>query len=215
MTLDKYRELIGKKFGKLTIVDVKTKQLYYPNGSKNGLDVEYVCQCECGNTTLVKRYRLLEGKTMSCGCLRKELSKKRKTKHGLCYTRLNRIYNEMKNRCLCKTSDKYKYYGGRGISICEDWKNDFRSFYDWALENGYSDKLTIDRINNDGNYEPSNCRWATRCQQSQNTRRTRNYKGKCLSEWWRYFNMPYSRFYSLARKLGLGGAVEHLLSKEA
>lgn len=134
--------------------------------------------------------------------------------HGLCHTRLNRIYHEMKNRCLCKTSDKYKYYGGRGISICEEWLNDFKSFYDWAMSNGYSDDLTIDRINNDGNYEPSNCRWATRCQQIQNTSRTRNYKGKCLSEWWRYFNMPYSRFYSLVRELGLDGAVEHLLAKE-
>jgi hypothetical protein len=120
----------------------------------------------------------------------------------------------MKSRCLCKTSDKYKYYGAKGIKVCNEWKNDFLSFYNWANKNGYRDDLTIDRIDVNGDYCPENCRWATRCQQAQNTTRTRNYKGKCLSEWWRYFNMPYSRFYKLVRELGLGGAVEHLLSKE-
>lgn len=134
--------------------------------------------------------------------------------HGLCHTRLNRIYHTMKNRCLCKTSDKYKYYQARGITICDEWKNDFVSFYNWAIVNGYRDDLTIDRIDVNGNYCPENCRWATREQQTQNTTRTRNYKGKCLSEWGRYFNLSYSKFYKLVQQNGLDGAVELLLKKE-
>jgi len=134
--------------------------------------------------------------------------------HGLCHTRLNRIYHEMKNRCFCKTSDKYKYYGAKGVKVCDEWKNDFVSFYNWANQNGYRDDLTIDRIDVNGDYSPENCRWATRCQQTQNTTRTRNYKGKCLSEWWRYFKMPYSMFYKLVRENGLDGAVEILLKKQ-
>lgn len=214
MTLDKYKELIGKKFGELTVVDVKLKQLYYPNGAKNGLDVEYVCKCECGKTTLVKRYRLLEGKTKSCGCLRKELSKKRKTTHGLCYTRLNRIYHKIKSRCLSKTSDKYKWYGERGIKICKEWEKEFMKFYEWSINNGYKDNLTIDRIDVNGDYEPSNCRWITQAEQMKNTRRNRNYNGRCLSDWGRYFKIPYNKFYSLVSKEGLDVVVDKLLKEQ-
>lgn len=213
MTLDKYKELIGKKFGKLTVVDMNARQLYYPNGTKNGLFIEYVCQCECGNLVSVKRCRLLDGKTKSCGCLRKKITAERKTTHGLCHTRLNAIWHKMKSRCYSKTSDKYKHYGARGIKICEDWLKDFKSFYDWSLSNGYKDDLTIDRIDVNGDYCPQNCRWITQTQQTKNTTRTINYKGKCLADWWRFFKIPYSRFYKMAKDNGLEITVEQLLKK--
>lgn len=135
--------------------------------------------------------------------------------HGLSHTRLNRIYHKMKNRCLCKTSDKYKYYQERGISICEEWKKDFLSFYNWAMNNGYSDELTIDRIDNNGNYCPENCRWVTRAQQTRNTRKNKIYNGRCLCEWYRISKMPYNQFYELVKKIGLESTVKSLeLDKE-
>ena len=88
-------------------------------------------------------------------------------KHNLSRSRINKIYLAMKNRCYCKTSDRYSYYGGRGIKICDEWLADFMNFYNWAMANGYNDKLTIDRINVNGNYEPSNCRWITKGEQSR------------------------------------------------
>ena len=102
-------------------------------------------------------------------------------------TRLYRIYNKMKLRCYSKTNNAYKHYGGRGITVCQEWLDDFMNFYNWAMENGYSDNLSIDRINNNGNYEPGNCRWATAKEQANNTRATifLTYKGetKPASEW--------------------------------
>lgn len=91
-------------------------------------------------------------------------------------TRLNRIWDCMKSRCYNKKLEHYKYYGGRGVSICNEWKGDFVSFYDWSMKNGYKEGLTIDRINNDGNYEPSNCRWATVREQNCNQRKRKDNK---------------------------------------
>lgn len=108
-------------------------------------------------------------------------------KHGLRHTRLYGIWLQMKNRCNNEKTARYKDYGARGITVCDEWCNDFKAFYDWSMANGYSDDLTIDRINNDGNYEPSNCRWITIKQQSRNTRHntllTLNGEAHCLIEW--------------------------------
>lgn len=127
-------------------------------------------------------------------------------KHGKKNTRLYRLWKVMKSRCYNEHVDRYQNYGGRGIIVCDEWKNDFMSFYDWSIKNGYDDTLTIDRINVDGNYEPSNCRWATMKQQMRNTSRnayfTYNGTTHCLSEWCEILNLKYSTVHSRIHKLG-------------
>ena len=187
--------LVGKKFNRLTVV----KEV----GRDDRQQVLWLCKCDCGKETNVTTYRLNKGKTKSCGCLmietsRKqftELGKKSKT-HGLSKTRIYKTYRGMKDRCLNPNDMHYPDYGGRGITICDEWKNDFMSFYNWAMDNGYTDKLTIDRIDVNGNYEPSNCRWVDTKTQNRNKRNTRKikYNGeiRTLSEWAVYFNLKRS-----------------------
>lgn len=116
-------------------------------------------------------------------------------KHGLKKTRLYRIWLQMKNRCNNPNTARFKDYGARGIKVCEEWKGDFKAFYDWSMSHGYSDELTIDRIDNNGNYEPSNCRWATPLVQGNNSRHNHNitYKGEThsLSDWARILGVSF------------------------
>lgn len=163
---------VAKRYEKLTVIGEVDK--------RNGKDY-YLCQCDCGNQKVVMRGNLIQGNTKSCGCLRKQ-APYNKT-HGLSRdnegkkTRLYRIWTGMKTRCLNKNDKAYPAYGGRGILLCNKWLN-FRDFYDWAHTNGYRDDLTIERINNDGNYEPDNCKWITLGEQALNRRNTIKSKNK-------------------------------------
>ncbi len=161
-------DLTGQRYGKLTVIK-QVESKVTPSGQKQK---QYLCKCDCGNEVIVRSLALRNGDTKSCGCLKvkqaKETLKTIKPKHGLRYTRVYGIWKDMKQRCYNLKAANYERYGGRGIKICEEWKNNPEAFYNWAMANGYAENLTIDRINNDGNYEPSNCRWITMKEQAQN-----------------------------------------------
>lgn len=136
------------------------------------------------------------------------------TKHGQAtrkgQTRLYRIWANMKTRTTNRNRIGWKDYGGRGITVCDEWKDDFKAFYDWAMANGYRDDLTIDRINNDGNYEPGNCRWATRREQNENKRADRSLPVVCVETNLAYKN---ARFAALAVGTGRTNIVENLAGR--
>ena len=181
-------DLIGKKYGRLTILKSYRK---LDNQNKHVIYVE--AECECGT---IKEYRydhLKDNVIQSCGCYHKELTKQQSTIHNGSGTRLYKIYNSMKNRCYNQNSSAYKYYGARGIIICDEWLNNFENFRTWAINNGYQDNLTIDRINNNGNYEPDNCRWVTYKEQANNKSNnhyiTINNETKTLTQWYEFYNI--------------------------
>lgn len=159
-------ELTGMKFGRWTVIG-------RAENNKKG-NAMWHCHCECGKQAIIVGYSLTGGRSKSCGCYHSErvsqANKESKTTHGEKKTRLYRIWNGMKQRCFNPNDKDYEKYGGRGITLCDEWKEDFCKFKSWAIANGYSQELSIDRIENNGNYEPSNCRWATQSQQNSNRR---------------------------------------------
>lgn len=148
------RSVLGRKFNRLTVI---------AEYSKNGRVYRH-CLCDCGKYVDTTLDKLESGHTKSCGCIKKGIN----SKHGFSDTRLYRIYRKMLRRCYVPEEPAYKYYGAKGIKICDEWLKDRSAFLKWSIENGYSDRLTIDRINVYGNYEPNNCRWATKKEQALN-----------------------------------------------
>ena len=187
-----FKDITSQKFGRLTAVKItgKNKQGHYV----------WLCKCECGNEKEISGTCLRRGATKSCGCLQKEMSAKtnRKSKKYQMYKISQKTeyssWSHMKNRCLNKNDNKYKSWGGRGITVCDRWLK-FENFYKDMGKKPFN-KYSIDRINNDGNYELQNCRWATRKEQMRNRRNNKiiTYQGKtlCLVEWAERLNIDYS-----------------------
>ena len=178
--------IIGKKFNHLTVLSKSDK-------NESG-KIKYKCECDCENKTIVfvNRTDLQNGHTTSCGCYAIDNTRERATKHGLSNERLYDIWRAMRYRCRNETDSRYFRYGGRGIKVCDEW-NDFETFYNWAMQNGYEPDLSIDRIDNDGDYCPENCRWVNDITQANNkcTNRNVEYNGvtHTVSEWARLFGV--------------------------
>lgn len=184
--------MIGQKFGKLCVLS--ELEIRAKGGGK-----QYKCLCDCGNITIVRSDHLKSGHTTSCGCNKIMITSHRMSSHKL-YHRWCRI----KERCYNHNNVNYKHYGGRGIKMCGEWKNDFMTFYNWAIKNGYNDKLTIDRIDVNGNYEPNNCRLVDYDTQNNNRRNTVlltcNGKTQSVSQWCRELNLKPSTVYSRVKR---------------
>lgn len=202
-------DLTGQRFGRLVVIgidDRSTRKTYY------------FCQCDCGKVKSIRSDGLLSGMVRSCGCMKREQDRKNLTanhKHKMSGTRPYEIWQGIKKRCYNPNDVRYDRYGGRGISMCEEWREDFSAFYTWALENGYADNLTIDRIDNDKGYFPDNCRWAdieTQCRnRASNIRIKIGNATKTLTEWCDIFEVDYNTVYARYHR-GKYSGIEDLFS---
>lgn len=194
--MGKLKDISGNRYGELTVVRFYGK-------ANNSRESEWECICDCGNMVIVRGSNLKKGNTTSCGCKAKERLRNINLSHDLSGTKLYSVWKGMKTRCNNSNTMYYQRYGGRGIKVCDEWDDDFKVFYDWANSNGFLEELTLDRIDNNGNYCPENCRWVDMKEQSNNTRKNRcvTYQGetKNLAQWCEYLgisgNMVRSRLH--------------------
>lgn len=198
----KASDLVGFRFGNLTVIERK-------GSDKKGQSL-WLCRCDCGTEKIVRGHDL-KGGTKSCGCSRKYNCGL--YKHGLSHTRVHSIWRSIKDRCYNPKNYDYKHYGGRGITVCEEWKSDFLSFYNWALSNGYEEGLTIDRIDVNGEYSPENCQWVSIVEQSNNRRNNKvvTFRGESLTiaQWSKKTGVKYG---DIQNRLNYGYSFEEAIN---
>ena len=205
-----YKDLSGATFGYWTVINEASPR--YCCGKR----IRYwQCICVCGTERAVKEQSLKSGKSKSCGCFHSQImheSSKWNTTHGLSDSRLYRIYRHMLGRCYNPHDLRYKHYGAKGITVCNEWKS-FEPFAEWAKMSGYSDNLSIDRIDVNKGYSPENCRWATLVEQANNKTNTKylTYNGetKSIAEWAKELGMTYKKLY---KRIYVGWDVERALT---
>ena len=198
-------DISNQRFGRLTAINYS----YTKNGR-----AYWNCKCDCGNYKDISTKDLRRGTIRSCGCLRVEISRSRMTTHGATYSRLYNIWTSMKQRCETSKQKKFvRDYQNRGIKICKEW-HDFSVFQKWALENGYKENLSIDRIDNNKGYFPENCRWVDNLIQANNKRNnhwlTYNNKTQTIAQWARELGMNYN---TLDQRIRMGWSVEKAFNK--
>lgn len=195
--LPELKDITGNRFGRWTVIE-RAENYVTPSGN---VFTQWLCQCDCGSSPKkVKANSLLSGKSLSCGCMQRSIAASTCgdlfRKHGEAKTRLYKIWVGMRKRCYNPNHSSYKNYGGRGISVCDEWSS-YNEFKKWAESNGYSDALSIDRINVDGDYEPENCRWSTGIEQANNRRTSLVYEydgvTHTLAEWCRLYKLDYKQ----------------------
>lgn len=203
-------DLTGKRFGRLVVIEQDDFVKYDRP--------RWLCRCDCGNEIVVRGNSLRQGDTVSCGCVKKEHARalaEFHITHGRSKSRIYHIWFSMKSRCHKVKAPDYSRYGGRGIIVCDEWRNSFQAFYDWAIANGYQEDLSIDRINNNGNYCPENCRWVDSNVQNNNTNRNHyvTYNGETLTiaQWSKKCGISKNTLHS--RLTRYGWSIERALAK--
>lgn len=197
------KDITGWKMWEHNVAESRWEVVKQDPNNKN----KWLCKCKCGNNKIKSIYYngLIDGRSLSCGCLRNERIRQSNSTHGESNTRLYGIWLAMRKKCENKNFIEFYNYGGRGISVCNEWTRSFESFRDWSLTNGYEENLSIDRIDTNGNYCPENCRWADAITQANNTRRnnlaTLCGETKTVKEWSRVLNIPYQTLMSRLHKL--------------
>lgn len=206
--MGKFKDLTGQRFGRLTVIK-RGENYITPHSGKPR--AQWLCKCDCGNEKLVLGESLTRNLIVSCGCFHKEKVSTQFTTHGQTNSRLYNIWCAMKRRCYNPNVKEFPLYGGRGITMCDEWKNDYTSFAQWALSHGYDEnaprgQCTIDRIDTNGNYEPNNCRFITQQEQMNNVRYNHyleyNNEVHTIAEWGRILNISAEKITNRINKLG-------------
>lgn len=212
--MPQFKDLTGLKFGKWFVITRAEDHV-----SKGGFKfTQWLCQCDCGKQQNVFANALLSGRSTSCGCAQhdhsKETCRKNFTTHGESKTRLYKIWASIKKRCTNPNATNYSDYGGRGISMCDSWASDYCCFAKWAHSNGYADNLSIERIDVNGDYDPSNCTWADTITQANNRRSSVRLscqgKNMTIAEWSRELGITYKQLH---KKLSAGKSLEEIINK--
>lgn len=189
-------DLTGQRFGRLVV-------LKRVENTKKGSS-RWLCRCDCGETKIHTAGILNSGDVKSCGCYGKEVRKEKHTKHNKSNTKLYRVWASMRERCSSTSCKGFVYYGARGVTVCDDWNNSFQAFYDWATSSGYAEGMSIDRIDVDGNYEPSNCRWVSTNIQANNKKNNvrveYNGESRTVSEWASILGIEYRTLWMRLRR---------------